>query len=88
MIPHNRVQRALLNVEKQGVLEDILQLEAAIVHLKAEGKHNYDVAKKSNDRYEDYGDTSDKILADLEARLQERKSQLDALIDELALLEE
>lgn len=87
MIPEGRVRRALLNVEKRGVMEDITQIEAAILHLLTDGKSNYDAAKQSNDR-QDYGDTSDQILADLQARLEERKARLDLLIDELALLNE
>jgi len=86
MIPEDRVKRALLNVEKREVLGDIAQLEAAILHLQAEGKSNYDAAKKSNDRQKDYDDTSDDILLELQYRLKERNSQLTFLESELALL--
>lgn len=86
MIPESRVRCALLNVEKREVQLDIIQLEAAILHLFTEGKNNYDAAKQSNDRQEDYSDTSEKILNDLETRLKDRKARLRALNAELALL--
>jgi len=86
MIPEERVRRALLKIEKREVEGDITQIEAAILHLQAEGKINYDAAKRSNDRHEDYDETSDEILADLQNRLKERKSQLDFLENQLALL--
>lgn len=85
MIPEDRVRRALLNVEKREVTSDIDQIEAAILHLQAEGKGNYDAAKKSNDRQEDYNDTSDEIFVQLQNRLQERKSRLAFLESELLL---
>jgi hypothetical protein len=88
MIPENRVKRALLNVEKKQVLIDITQLRAAILHLNAGGKNNYDAAKEANDRQEDYSETSDEILKDLQSRLEERNDRLDVIIDELALFEE
>lgn len=86
MIPEERVRRALLNIEKREVVDDITQIEAAILHLLTDGKNNYDAAKESNDRKEDYGETSEKILAALRARLQQRKDRLTSLIHELALL--
>jgi hypothetical protein len=86
MIPPERVNRALLNIEKREVLDDITQLKAAILHLLTEGKKNYDAAKNSNDRQEDYGETSDQIMEDLEARLEERNERLDSLNSELASL--
>jgi hypothetical protein len=86
MIPEERVRRALLNVERREVVSDITQIEAAILHLEAEGKNNYDAAKNASDRQEDYCDTSDKILKDLQDRLDERNSRLDFLESQLALL--
>lgn len=86
MIPEERVRRALLNIEIRQVVEDIIQLEAAILHLQTEGKENYDAAKKSNDRQEDYDDTSEEIFLRLHDRLQERKFHLAFLENELAIL--
>ncbi len=86
MIPENRVKRALLNVEKQDLLAEITQLKAAILHLKAEGKNNYDTAKRVNDRPEDYAETSDEILEDLQSRLDDKEDRLNSLIVELASL--
>jgi hypothetical protein len=88
MIPEGRVRRALLNVERRQVEDDIVQVKAAILHLQADGKDNYDAARKSKDRCEDYDDTSEQILKGLEERLKELKSRLFFLESELALLGE
>lgn len=88
MIPPERVSRALLNVERRDVIDDITQIEAAILHLLTGGKDNYDAAKESNDRQEDYSATSEKILKDLEKRLEERKKRVKSLDAQLALLDE
>jgi hypothetical protein len=87
MIPDKRIRKALLSVEKRQVLSDLTQLNAAILHLLAGGKSNYDGAKNSNNREEDYNNTSDTILLDLKARRQEREDRLNLISDELALLD-
>ena len=89
MIPENRIKRALLNVEKQEVVFAIRQIEAAILHLKSGGINNYDAARESSSsRTEDYNETSDEILKDLQSRFEERKSRLGSIEEELALLDE
>jgi hypothetical protein len=87
MIPEERVRRALLNVEKKQVIEDLNQLNAAIMHLLSGGKHNYDAARSSTDRQEDYNDTSAEILVELRTRRQNLENRLNFLLEELVLLE-
>ena len=88
-IPEERVKRALLNVERREVIEDLAQINAAILHLLSGGKSNYDVAKNlSNDKETGYSKTSDEILSALESRRQERENRLKLLSDDLALLGE
>ena len=87
MIPEQRIRLALLRVESRQCLEDISQINAAILHLLTGGKENYDSAKKAGNRQEDYSNTSEQILANLRARRQEREDQLDFLLSEIALLE-
>jgi hypothetical protein len=86
MLPDKRVKQALLNVEKRQLVDDLSQINAAILHLLSGGKDNYDTAKKLN-RKEEYSNTSDQILSDLERRRQEKESRLRTLSDELALLD-
>jgi len=87
MIPEQRIRLALLRVESRQCLEDISQINAAILHLLTGGKENYDSAKKAGNRHEDYSDTSEQILADLRTRRQEREDRLNILLDEIASLE-
>jgi hypothetical protein len=87
MIPEQRVRLALLRVELRQCLEDISQINAAILHLLTGGKENYDSAKKAGDRQEDYKSTSDEILSDLRARRQEKEDRLNFLLNELSMLE-
>jgi len=87
-IPEERVKRALINVERREVIEDLAQINAAILHLLSGGKSNYDVAKNLSDKETDYSKTSDEILSTLESRRQERENRLKLLSDDLALLGE
>jgi hypothetical protein len=88
MIPEERVRLALLRVEKKQILDDLAQINAAILHLLNGGKQSYDNAKNSKNREEDYSNTSEAILLDLKIRRQEKEDRLNLLSDELASLEE
>lgn len=87
MIPEKRVRRALINTEQKQVIDDLNQINAAILHLLSGGKINYNAAKNSNDRKEDYNNTSDQILSELQARRRECEDRLNTLSDELASLD-
>jgi hypothetical protein len=87
MIPEERVRLALLRVEKKQIVDDLAQINAAILHLLTGGKQNYDAARNSGDREEDYTNTSDQILSELRARRQQQEDRLNFLLDELSLLE-
>lgn len=80
MIPEKRVKKALLNVEIRQTVQDLTQINAAIVHLLSGGKYNYDVAKSDKEQYKD---SSEEILLNLENQRHDKEFRLRILSEEL-----
>ncbi len=63
----------LKEIQRQGLLEEIQQIKAALLHLENHGKLNYDAAR------EKYNKTSDELLQELRIKLAEKNQELDEL---------